>query len=125
MDKGDTNSCESAFTNSPKKAQFLVKVCIPANDAGLEAEKIIEVDQLEEGYVAGLAVYSEIIRTTNRLLGELGVQMGWARLGGGGIVVPATQLHQIIVKPDAEPLPLGKNTLDQLKDLTKATTEGL
>lgn len=108
-----------------RKAQFLVQVSIPANDAGLKAEKIIEVEQLEEGYVAGLAIYSEIIRTTNRLLGELGVQMGWARLGGGGIVVPATQTHQIIVKPDAEPLPLGKNTLDQIADLTKAAKEEL
>jgi len=62
------------------KAQFLVMVAIPANDAGIELERIIEVEVGDGEYGHSLQLSSAIVKTTNELLGGAGVTMGWKRV---------------------------------------------
>jgi hypothetical protein len=62
------------------KAQFLIMVSIPANDAGIELERIVEVECGDGEYGYSLKVSSAIVKTTNELLGNAGVMMGWKKV---------------------------------------------
>jgi hypothetical protein len=66
------------------KAQFLIMVSIPANDAGIEQERIIEVEVGDGEYGSSLVLSSAIVKTTNELLGNAGVKMGWKRMEEDG-----------------------------------------